>query len=71
MKPRMIARANIQEIIIGLRPKTLANLNSMGEGPTYYKIGNKVYYQVDELLKWATLKKVKTFNETKLTLLGI
>ena len=64
MKPRMIARTNIEEIIRGLKPKTLANLNSMGEGPSYCKIGNKVYYQVDELMKWATLKKTKTFNKT-------
>ena len=64
MQPKMIARANIQEIIRGLKPKTLANLNSIGEGPTVYKIGNKVYYQVDELMKWATSKKTKTFNKT-------
>jgi len=36
----------------------------MGEGPSYYKIGNKVYYQVDELMNWATSKKTKTFNKT-------
>jgi len=64
MQPKMIARANIEEVIRGLKPKTLANLNSMGEGPSYYKIGNKVYYQVDELMNWATSKKTKTFNKT-------
>ena len=64
MQPKMIARANIEEVIRGLKPKTLANLNSIGEGPSHYKIGNKVYYQVDELMNWATSKKTKTFNKT-------
>jgi len=64
MKPIMIARANIEEVIKGLKPKTLANYASNGEGPSYCKIGNKVYYQVDELMKWATSKKIKTFNKT-------
>ncbi len=62
MKPEMIARTDVEDIIQGLKPKTLANLNSLGEGPPYYKIGHKVYYRTDELIEWATRHKVRTYQ---------
>lgn len=63
MSPTMIARTDVEDIIKGLKPKTLANLNSRGEGPPYYKIGHKVYYRTDELIEWATKYRVNTFQK--------
>ena len=63
MKPEMIARTDVEDVIQGLKPKTLANLNSRGEGPPYYKIGHKVYYRMDELVEWATRYRVRTYQE--------
>lgn len=54
---KMIARTEVGRLIIGLAPKTLANLNSQGLGPTPYKIGGrKVYYDIQNLLAWAKSK---------------
>lgn len=36
-----------------LHPKTLANLDSQGEGPERVKYGKKVYYPVEKLAQWA------------------
>lgn len=63
MSPKMIARTDIEKIIIGLKPKTLANLNSLGKGPKYFKIGHKVYYDVEDLMAWAKTRRSKTFDE--------
>ena len=64
MSPKMIARTDVEEIIKGLKPKTLANLDSLGKGPhRFYKIGHKVYYDVEDLMAWAKTRKIKTFDE--------
>ncbi len=60
MSPKMIARTDVEQIIKGLKPKTLANLNSLGKGPNFYKIGHKAYYDVDDLMAWAKAHKIKT-----------
>lgn len=36
-----------------LNPKTLANLDSQGEGPERVKYGKKIYYPVEKLAQWA------------------
>lgn len=30
---------------LGLKPKTLANMRSLGTGPVFHKLGGKVWYQ--------------------------
>jgi predicted DNA-binding transcriptional regulator AlpA len=37
---------------IGLAPKTLDNWRSAGQGPPYYKLGNRVVYDDDEVDAW-------------------
>jgi len=64
MPPIMIARKDVENIIVGLKPKTLANLNSLGEGPPFYKIGNRVFYKTDDLIEWATMHRVNTHYAT-------
>jgi hypothetical protein len=54
---KMIARTEVGGLIVGLAPKTLANINSQGFGPTPYKIGKKVYYDIENLLTWAKAKR--------------
>ncbi len=36
-----------------LHPKTLANLDSQGEGPERVRYGRKIYYPVEKLAHWA------------------
>ena len=51
-KPLMIARSNVEQLFPGLNPKTLANLNSKGEGPRGFKRGRLVFYRVDEITRY-------------------
>ncbi len=60
VRPKLIARTDIEKIIIGLKPKTLANLNSLGKGPNYFKIGRRVFYDIDEVMAWAQEHKIRT-----------
>jgi len=62
IKPIMIARTCVEDLVIGLSPKTLANLNSLGLGPPPYKIGKKVFYLIDDLKKWMTRRKIETYE---------
>lgn len=49
-----VPRAQVGEFSGGmLHPKTMANLDSRGEGPERVKYGKKVYYHVDKLAEWA------------------
>lgn len=48
-KPLMVARSRVQELFPGLHPKTLANLNSIGDGPPGFKRGRLVFYRVEDL----------------------
>ena len=57
---KMIARTDVGKLIVGLAPKTLANRNSQGTGPTPYSIGRKIYYDVEDLLTWAKAKRKLT-----------
>ena len=36
-----------------LSPQTLNNMRSKGTGPSYYKHGRRVLYDVDELRAWS------------------
>jgi len=51
--PPVIARKEIRKYLGGIiSPKTLANLDSLGEGPPRIKIGRTVGYPTVELLLW-------------------
>ncbi len=60
---KMIARTEVGRLIVGLAPKTLANINSQGFGPTPYSIGRKIYYDVENLLTWAKAKGKLTIQQ--------
>lgn len=46
-KPIMIARQRVGDYFPGLNPKTLANLNSKGEGPKpYIKNGGRTAFYI-------------------------
>jgi predicted DNA-binding transcriptional regulator AlpA len=46
--------------IIGLKPQTLRNQRSKGEGPPYYKIGRAVRYLEKDLLDYLEKRKIQT-----------
>ena len=61
-KPLFVKAADIDRIIIGLSPKTLANWRSQGIGPRYNLVGGSVYYPLIELERFFGQNPVKTFN---------
>jgi len=51
--PPIIARNHVETLLGGvISSKTLANLDSLGEGPKRMKIGRKVAYLTEDLLEW-------------------
>jgi len=60
--PIYIARKDVPKYFPGLCPKTLANQNSQGKGPTPIKKGRLVFYRFDEL-KELFSKEVGGVNE--------
>ena len=49
-----VARSQVGKFSGGmLHPKTMANLDSQGEGPERVKYGKRVYYEVEKLVQWA------------------
>jgi len=49
----VVARSQIDKFSGGLlHPLTLRNLDSLGQGPPRIKLGRKVAYPVDTLVKW-------------------
>lgn len=51
--PRTIARKDVGKYISGISPKTLANADSLGKGPSKRKkIGKTVVYETKSLLEW-------------------
>ena len=47
--PEFIARHKVEDYFPGLSPKTLANKNSLGQGPTPHKRDRKVFYRYSEI----------------------
>ena len=45
-------------ISITLEPQTMNNMRSKGTGPSYYKHGRRVLYDVDELRTWSVHFKI-------------
>lgn len=51
--PAAFGRSAIENLLPGIiSSKTLANLDSAGTGPPYYKLGRKVFYEKESFLKW-------------------
>lgn len=48
-KPIYIARQRVPDFFPGINPRTLANQNSQGKGPTPMKRGRLVFYRFKEL----------------------
>ncbi|MFQ5328718.1 MAG: hypothetical protein ACE5D4_01870 [Thermodesulfobacteriota bacterium] len=49
----IVARGDVKEFSGGvLNSKTLANLDSIGEGPPRGRMGRKVFYEVAALCQW-------------------
>ena len=55
--PPMISRDHVEELLGGvISSKTLANLDSLGEGPKRMRVGRKVAYLTEDLLEWLELR---------------
>ena len=51
--PPIISRDHVEELLGGLiSSKSLANLDSLGKGPKRMRIGRKVAYLAEDLLRW-------------------
>lgn len=48
-RPILISRQRVEDYFPGLSPKTLANLNCKGEGPTPYRKNRIIYYKTEDL----------------------
>lgn len=49
----IVSRTEISKFSGGLlSPRTLANLDSLGDGPPRGRCGRKVFYPVDSLVAW-------------------
>lgn len=58
----IVSRDQIAKFTGGLiSPRSMANMDSLGQGPPRGRCGRKVFYPVDELVKWlaARAKTVK------------
>lgn len=50
---QIVARTHVERFTGGMiTPKTLANLDSLGQGPKRIKIGRKTGYPVNEFVSW-------------------
>ena len=55
----IVARGEVEKFSGGvLNGKTLANLDSIGEGPPRGRMGRKVFYDVVELCRWMEARAV-------------
>ena len=55
--PPLISRDHVEELLGGvISSKTLANLDSLGEGPKRMRVGRKVAYLTEDLLGWLALR---------------
>lgn len=55
LSPKQVCLRYAGQITMG----TLANWRTKGDGPTYTKIGGRVLYELQEILKWERKQKSK------------
>ena len=57
--PPLISRDHVEKLLGGvISSKSLANLDSLGEGPKRMRIGRKVVYNTEDLLEWLAKRTV-------------
>ena len=57
--PPLISRDHVEKLLGGvISSKSLANLDSLGEGPKRMRIGRKVVYKTEDLLEWLAKRTV-------------
>jgi len=57
--PPLISRDHVETLLGGvISCKTLANLDSLGEGPKRMRMGRKVVYKTEDLLEWLETRTV-------------
>ena len=62
LKPLFVKATDIDRIVVGLSPKTLANWRSQGVGPKYFLVNGSVYYAFTELEKFFGSNSVETMD---------
>tara|TARA_B100001971_G_C17744887_1_gene312505 strand:+ start:211 stop:471 length:261 start_codon:yes stop_codon:yes gene_type:complete len=62
IKPLFVKATDIDRIIVGLSPKTLANWRSQGVGPKYFIVNGSVYYAFAELESYFGMHPIETIN---------
>ena len=63
IKPLFVKATDIDRVIMGLSPKTLANWRSQGIGPKYFLVNGSVYYAFREIETYFGKNPVETVNE--------
>jgi hypothetical protein len=63
IKPLFVKATDIDRVIMGLSPKTLANWRSQGVGPKYFLVNGSVYYAFSEIETYFGKNPVRTVNE--------
>jgi hypothetical protein len=59
----MVSRQKVPELFPGLNPKTLANLESKGDGPPSFKRGRIRFYWVSDLINFITTDQKENEND--------
>jgi len=61
-----VAQTSVGDFTGGLiNPRTLANLNSLGQGPNgKYRLGRTVFYDIDFFVVWMRDRFNQTSNDT-------
>ena len=55
--PPIISRSHVEKFLGGvISSKSLANLDSLGEGPPRIKVSGRVAYRTEELLTWLSAR---------------
>jgi len=62
IKPLFVKATDIDRIIVGLSPKTLANWRSQGVGPKYFIANGSIYYSLTELESYFGMHPIETIN---------
>ena len=60
LQPLFVKATDIDRIVVGLSPKTLANWRSQRVGPKYFLVNGSVYYSFGEIANYFTKNQVET-----------
>jgi len=63
LRPLFVKASDIDRVVVGLSPKTLANWRSQGVGPSYTIASGSIYYRFSDLETFFGKNPVETFNE--------